>query len=78
MFQTKSGHAHGGADNPFGGRSLADPVYDQFWTIVNEAGVAARRAPRRHRLPEVRRRLVGGPRDRLRRLRRLPVDDVLG
>jgi len=39
LIQTKSGHAHGGADNPFGGRSLADPVYDRFWSIVNEAGV---------------------------------------
>ena len=39
MIQTKSGHAHGGADNPFGGRSVADPVYDRFWSIVNEAGV---------------------------------------
>ena len=39
---------------------------------------APRRAPRRHRLPEVRRRLVRGPRHRVRRLRRLPVDDVLG
>ena len=29
MIQTKSGHAHGGADNPFGGRSLADPVFDR-------------------------------------------------
>ncbi len=41
-------------------------------------GDAARGAPRRHRLPEVRRRLVRGSRDRVRRLRRLPVDDVLG
>ena len=39
MIQTKSGHAHGGADNPFGGRSVADPVYDRFWSIANEAGV---------------------------------------
>ncbi len=39
LIQTKSGHAHGGADNPFGGRSLADPVYDRFWSIVNEAEV---------------------------------------
>ena len=39
MIQTKSGHAHGGADNPFGGRSPADPVYDRFWSIVNEAGI---------------------------------------
>lgn len=38
-FQTKSGHAHGGAANPYGGRSLADPVYDRFWSIVNEAGM---------------------------------------
>ena len=37
MIQIKSGHAHGGADNPFGGRSPADPVYDRFWSIVNEA-----------------------------------------
>jgi len=39
MIQTKSGHAHGGPDNPFGGRSPADPVYDRFWSIVNEADV---------------------------------------
>jgi predicted TIM-barrel fold metal-dependent hydrolase len=39
VFQTKSGHAHGGADNPFGGRSPADPVYDRFWSIANEAGI---------------------------------------
>ena len=39
MIQTKSGHAHGGADNPFGGRSPADPVYDRFWSIVNEAEI---------------------------------------
>jgi predicted TIM-barrel fold metal-dependent hydrolase len=39
MIQTKSGHAHGGRDNPFGGRSLADPIYDRFWSICNEAGV---------------------------------------
>jgi predicted TIM-barrel fold metal-dependent hydrolase len=38
-IQTKSGHAHGGRDNPFGGRSLADPVFDKFWNIVNEAGI---------------------------------------
>ena len=38
-IQTKSGHAHGGADNPFGGRSLADPVYDRFWNIVNDSGM---------------------------------------
>jgi predicted TIM-barrel fold metal-dependent hydrolase len=39
MIQTKAGHAHGGADNPFGGRSLADPVFDEFWSICNEAGI---------------------------------------
>jgi predicted TIM-barrel fold metal-dependent hydrolase len=39
MIQTKSGHAHGGPHNPFGGRSLADPVYDRFWSIVNEAEI---------------------------------------
>jgi len=39
LIQTKSGHAHGGRDNPHGGRSLADPVFDPFWSIVNEAGV---------------------------------------
>ena len=39
MIQTKSGHAHGGRQNPAGGRSLADPVFDRFWSIVNEAGV---------------------------------------
>ena len=38
-IQTKSGHAHGGADNPFGGRSLADPMYDRFWNIVNDSGM---------------------------------------
>ena len=39
IFQTKAGHAHGGAANPWGGRSPADPVYDRFWSIVNEAGM---------------------------------------
>jgi predicted TIM-barrel fold metal-dependent hydrolase len=39
IIQTKSGHAHGGKDNPFGGRSLADPVYDDCWNFVNESGV---------------------------------------
>jgi predicted TIM-barrel fold metal-dependent hydrolase len=38
-IQTKSGHAHGGRDNPFGGRSLADPAFDRFWSVVNEAGM---------------------------------------
>jgi predicted TIM-barrel fold metal-dependent hydrolase len=39
VIQTKAGHAHGGPDNPFGGRSLADPVFDEFWSICNEAGI---------------------------------------
>jgi predicted TIM-barrel fold metal-dependent hydrolase len=36
VIQTKSGHAHGGRANPLGGRSLADPVYDDFWSICND------------------------------------------
>jgi predicted TIM-barrel fold metal-dependent hydrolase len=39
IIQTKSGHAHGGAANPAGGRSPADPIYDRFWSIVNEADI---------------------------------------
>lgn len=39
IIQIKSGHAHGGRGNPYGGRSVADPVYDPFWARVNEAGV---------------------------------------
>ncbi|MBW8825708.1 MAG: amidohydrolase family protein, partial [Acidobacteria bacterium] len=39
IVQTKSGHAHGGRDNPWGGRSLADPVFDEFWSICNEADI---------------------------------------
>jgi predicted TIM-barrel fold metal-dependent hydrolase len=38
MIQLKSGHAHGGPDNPYGGRSPADPVFDPFWARINEAG----------------------------------------
>ena len=37
MVQFKSGHAHGGRDNPFGGRSIADPVFDPVWARINEA-----------------------------------------
>jgi predicted TIM-barrel fold metal-dependent hydrolase len=37
LIQIKSGHAHGGAANPWGGRSPADPAFDRFWSIVNEA-----------------------------------------
>ncbi len=39
IIQIKGGHAHGGRDNPFGGRSVADPVFDPIWSRVNEAGV---------------------------------------
>jgi len=39
MIQTKSGHAHGGADNPFGGRSLADPIFDDIWNVCNDAEI---------------------------------------
>jgi predicted TIM-barrel fold metal-dependent hydrolase len=39
VVQIKSGHAHGGRNNPFGGRSIADPVYDPFWARINEARV---------------------------------------
>ena len=39
IIQIKAGHAHGGRDNPLGGRSPADPVYDPIWSRVNEAGV---------------------------------------
>jgi predicted TIM-barrel fold metal-dependent hydrolase len=39
IIQIKAGHAHGGRTNPYGGRSVADPVFDPFWSRVNEAGV---------------------------------------
>jgi len=39
VVQIKTGHAHGGRDNPFGGRSPADPIFDPIWSRVNEAGV---------------------------------------
>jgi predicted TIM-barrel fold metal-dependent hydrolase len=39
MLQIKSGHAHGGREDPFGGRSPADPVFDPIWSRVNEAGL---------------------------------------
>ena len=38
VIQFKAGHAHGGASNPFGGRSIADPVFDPIWARINEAG----------------------------------------
>lgn len=39
LVQFKSGHAHGGADNPLGGRSIADPIFDPVWARINEAEV---------------------------------------
>lgn len=39
VVQIKSGHAHGGRENPWGGRSLADPMLDPFWSRIHEAGV---------------------------------------
>jgi len=37
LIQIRAGHAHGGASNPLGGRSVADPVFDPFWARVHEA-----------------------------------------
>ena len=56
------------------GRSRLRPLLEH----LQRGRRSARGAPRRHRLPEVRRRLVRGPRDHVLRLRRLPVDDLLG
>ncbi|MGE0881190.1 MAG: amidohydrolase family protein, partial [Acidimicrobiia bacterium] len=39
LIQFKSGHAHGGEHNPWGGRSIADPVYDGVWARINEAKI---------------------------------------
>jgi predicted TIM-barrel fold metal-dependent hydrolase len=39
VVEILTGHAHGGRDNPRGGRSPADPVFDPFWARVDEAGV---------------------------------------
>lgn len=33
-----AGHAHGGRSNPFGGRSIADPIFDPVWARLDEAG----------------------------------------
>jgi len=33
-----AGHTHGGRDNPRGGRSIADPIFDPFWARIDEAG----------------------------------------
>jgi len=33
----KAGHAHGGEANPYGGRSVGDPVFDPIWSRINEA-----------------------------------------
>jgi predicted TIM-barrel fold metal-dependent hydrolase len=37
VIQIKSGHAHGGGQNPYGGRSIADPIYDPIWARINES-----------------------------------------
>ena len=37
VVQFKSGHAHGGRDHPFGGRSIADPAFDPVWARINES-----------------------------------------
>ncbi len=37
LIQIRAGFAHGGAADPLGGRSVADPVFDPFWARVNEA-----------------------------------------
>ena len=39
LIQFKAGHAHGGASDPYGGRSVADPVFDPIWARINEAGI---------------------------------------
>jgi predicted TIM-barrel fold metal-dependent hydrolase len=39
MVLFMAGHAHGGRDNPHGGRSIADPVFDPVWARIDEAGV---------------------------------------
>jgi len=39
LVQIVTGHAHGGRENPRGGRSVADPVFDPFWARANEAGI---------------------------------------
>ena len=62
IIQIKAGHAHGGRDNPFGGRSPADPGVRPHLVTRQRGGRAARGSPGRYRLPEVRRRLVRGPR----------------
>jgi predicted TIM-barrel fold metal-dependent hydrolase len=38
IVQFKAGHAHGGADDPWGGRSIADPVFDPVWSRIHESG----------------------------------------
>lgn len=34
-----AGHAHGGRQNPRGGRSIADPVFDPLWARIHEAKI---------------------------------------
>lgn len=39
IIQIRAGYAHGGVDDPWGGRSPADPIFDRVWARVNEADV---------------------------------------
>jgi predicted TIM-barrel fold metal-dependent hydrolase len=39
IVQFMAGHAHGGRNDPRGGRSIADPLYDPVWARIDEAGV---------------------------------------
>ena len=39
LIQIKSGHAHGGRENPFGGTFARRPGLDPIWSRVNEAGI---------------------------------------
>ena len=78
VIQTKAGHAHGGRDNPFGGRSLADPVFDEFWSMCNEAGIRLAVHLGGTDYQKYGADWSEDPERRARRLRRLPVGELLG
>ncbi len=78
IVQTKSGHAHGGAANPMGGRSPADPVYDRFWAIMNEANIRLAVHLGGTDYQKYGADWSEDPDHRLRGFRRFSVDDVLG
>ena len=59
---------------PLARRSRLRPLLEHLQRSRRATG----RAPRRHRLPEVRRRLVGGSGERLLRVQRVPVGQLLG